>query len=226
MKCEKCGSEIPEGSAFCNLCGNKIVPPDTPELATMDSNKPEQSELKKKPNILLFAILSIVVLVGVGVGYKIYTDYQKKKAEELYIYNFTSAALTISGQTTICQMFAEELSSTWRKAIDDGKDFNVEIVKYINFLDEKGAIDDINQARDENAEKMKLIQNPIVGYEEPYNLLIEMYGYYTQVCNQVTSPSGSLLTYNQDLNSNSNEFDTTFEKLAIMIPAVKGGTQE
>lgn len=67
MRCQKCGAEVPAGSKFCNVCGEKIE-----QVALFKDNEPVDKELysAKKPIYLqskFYICLFIAVLLCVGV---------------------------------------------------------------------------------------------------------------------------------------------------------------
>ena len=75
MFCRKCGSQLPDGSAFCNKCGTKIVyleeapqPQLPPEPTVNGSNEQAASALKKplskKTLIIVFGIIGVLVIAG------------------------------------------------------------------------------------------------------------------------------------------------------------------
>lgn len=71
MFCSKCGTQVPDGSAFCPKCGMKLAQAVTPDAGTpkpTDSGKanvPEKKKSKKKPFIIGAVILALVVLIVV-----------------------------------------------------------------------------------------------------------------------------------------------------------------
>ena len=67
MKCQKCGAEVPAGSKFCNLCGEKIE-----QVALFKDNEQVNKELysTKKPIYLqskFYIFLFIAILLCIGV---------------------------------------------------------------------------------------------------------------------------------------------------------------
>ena len=77
MKCRKCGIEIDTQKNFCPGCGSSL-----------EWVKEEQKKRQKKNAKITLLVAAIVCLVAVagGVGYKIYSDKQKKIQEEWNTY--------------------------------------------------------------------------------------------------------------------------------------------
>lgn len=67
MYCSRCGKELPEGSAFCNGCGEKTpVPyttPVTPPEAFMPSNPPMVKK-KRWPIALIIVAVLVIGIIG------------------------------------------------------------------------------------------------------------------------------------------------------------------
>ncbi|MBR3423506.1 MAG: zinc ribbon domain-containing protein [Clostridia bacterium] len=74
--CSKCGSAIPEGSAFCPNCGEAVAAaaqPQQPQYQQPVYQQPvyqQAANVGPQPNLLVFGILSLVfdVIVGIILG--------------------------------------------------------------------------------------------------------------------------------------------------------------
>ena len=77
--CSKCGSEIPEGSAFCPNCGNPVAPAPQPQPQPQPQYQQpayqqpvyqQAANVGAQPNLLVFGILSLVfdIIVGIILG--------------------------------------------------------------------------------------------------------------------------------------------------------------
>lgn len=84
MYCPKCGTKNPEGAAFCENCGNRLI---DPQAASVDRNYGE----KKHSNVLvilgyIFAIISGII--GAIIGLYLYTrddSYYKAHGRNILI---------------------------------------------------------------------------------------------------------------------------------------------
>ncbi|MBQ3202523.1 MAG: zinc-ribbon domain-containing protein [Clostridia bacterium] len=95
MFCNKCGNPIPDGSAFCPACGNKIevapvapapvveapVAPVQPVYAAPVAPQPAP---KKKPNVLLIVIIAIVAVLAVAAALLFLTDAGKELCDDWF----------------------------------------------------------------------------------------------------------------------------------------------
>lgn len=64
MYCKRCGKEIPDGSEFCNFCGNKI---GVEELTSLEKTGQKISNIGK--------ILTLTVSLPIGIIFIIFLIY-------------------------------------------------------------------------------------------------------------------------------------------------------
>ena len=64
MYCKKCGKEIPEGSEFCNYCGNRT---DGEELTGLEKTAQKVSNIGK--------ILTLTISLPIGIIFIIFLIY-------------------------------------------------------------------------------------------------------------------------------------------------------
>jgi hypothetical protein len=212
MKCVSCNYEnIPEGSHFCNMCGANLEQPSTAP--------------KNKKRTVIGIIVVLAILVGLGAAYKLYVDKKQTEAAAVeaaaraeYEQTFLIASIKVSGTEILCGMWVELYASVWNDAIDEGDDFNDAIADVYDYMESEGVLDEFSARKEETAGVMRALQNPPDDYRDSYELLVEMYSVASQICQMATDPSGSLMTYNQNKNSQMSEFDSLFDKLQIKIP--------
>lgn len=65
---------------------------------------------------------------------------------------------------------------------------------------------------------MESLQSPPEGYEDTYKVLKELYGIYTELASQAQSPSGSLVSFNTNVDTTQSEFNRVFEEFLITAP--------
>lgn len=96
MFCNKCGNPIPDGSAFCPACGNKVeaapvapapvveapVAPVQPVYAALVA--PQPAPKKKKNPTLLIVIIAIVALLAVAAALLFLTDAGKELCDDWF----------------------------------------------------------------------------------------------------------------------------------------------
>lgn len=144
------------------------------------------------------------------------------QAEKEYAAKFSETAAQIKLQTLLIQVRCYLISEEWRNAIDSkrDKDFNEEIQKLLRKWEDSGSTLEMKDLKNEIDSQMKNLKNPVVGYEDPYEFLLEMYGIYVQLYEQSISPSGSLLTYNKDINSKSSDFEKVYNQITVILPEI------
>ena len=53
-----------------------------------------------------------------------------------------------------------------------------------------------------------------------------MYGFYVQLFNQSKSPSGSYISFNQEINKTYSEIERVFNQISVVLPEVKAKVDE
>ncbi|GAA0835987.1 hypothetical protein GCM10008915_23440 [Bifidobacterium pullorum subsp. gallinarum] len=237
MHCDNCDQVLSNDSTFCNKCGHKVsndsIEITTSELSAAVSNDTEQlpviKKSKKKP---LIVSLVIILLLSVGGGsYWYYKDSEKKEHARLhseYQKNMSEAALRIIAFSSISEQITDLYSTVWSKAIDadfgvevNGKmayNFNDAIKLQIEHLEEKGVLSSLNENTESVDALMKKLSAPPTDFQNAYNVLVELYGNYTQYADQANSPSGSLIEFNKKTNNLSSEILKNYNQFKILLP--------
>lgn len=92
MKCQKCGGEIPENSAFCNLCGAEVKkePANTSEKpvipTSIESAAGKAAETKKEKSVgfRVFVTLGILFFIGLFVYFIVPTNDKTEQSTSTY----------------------------------------------------------------------------------------------------------------------------------------------
>lgn len=230
---------MPDGSIFCSKCGSKLDDIANEEEENInqkiDADKKEGTKTKiisgdkkinlKQKRIMLFAIVGIALIIGSIVGYKCY-DKNKKikeaaKYHQQYEVNFAKTTLNILTEDYLCGQMCEQISDTWRNAIDASEDFNTKLSDLHSQWDSNGALKERETAKNNIEKNMKKLQNPPKDYEEAYKLFVDLYSTYGQIYSQATSPNGSLVSYNQDVEQKESAFNQLYDKIKVIEPNIE-----
>lgn len=229
MLCPNCNNENLEDNVFCNKCGAKLQDISTNEE---NKNKPIQeansliSRAKRNLKKIVFAVIGIIVITGSIGGYKVYANNKQVKQVQLYHQqyelNFAKTTINILTETYLCGQMCTQVSDTWRVAIEiTRKDFNTELVSLHNQWDSNGLLKERETAKNNIEKNMKQLQNPPKDYEETYKLFVDLYSIYGQIYSQATSPQGSLVSYNQDINQKMSQFNQLYDKIKVIKPNIE-----
>lgn len=67
---------------------------------------------------------------------------------------------------------------------------------------------------------MITLKNIPDNYKSAYTLLVELYSKYGQIYDQATNSTGSLTSYNNDVNTRLNDFNEIYDKIKVLVPEV------
>lgn len=134
--CNQCSHELPEGSVFCNKCGNKIILNDgTSKHKINESNKEsehvndnihnsikEDTNNTKKPKGKKILLVSIIIffLMSISAGglYYYFGIVKKQEAKENYDSNLRNVVLEMLETTVLAEKMIAGYSEIWSAAID------------------------------------------------------------------------------------------------------------
>ncbi|PEM44935.1 hypothetical protein [Bacillus toyonensis] len=162
---------------------------------------------------IIWGILGIVVimiaLVSMNVLQKNAKEAEeKKKREASYVQAAAEFCNNIELMGFVADFVLPQYSESWSKAIDDRRNFNIALnakKKSLNsmvaqssviYSDMEGQLKKVSEAAKENPNK----------YKELYDEYKKMYGIVTSLKEQTESPSGTLITFNQNVNMLFQEY--------------------
>ncbi|MBJ7929533.1 hypothetical protein COI51_12300 [Bacillus toyonensis] len=162
---------------------------------------------------IIWGILGIVVimiaLVSMNVLQKNAKEAEeKKKREASYVQAAAEFYNNIELMGFVADFVLPQYSESWSKAIDDRRNFNIALnakKKSLNsmvaqssviYSDMEGQLKKVSEAAKENPNK----------YKELYDEYKKMYGIVTSLKEQTESPSGTLITFNQNANMLFQEY--------------------
>jgi hypothetical protein len=157
---------------------------------------------------LLFILLILILLTGC-------TNIQK----ENYKNNLLETHNSIQENTKTCLLANNYYSTVWKNAIENRKDFNIELVNAVSESEKLGQYKTMNKSKDNIDNKMKQLSNPPKAYQHAYDKLLEMYGIYTQLYSLALNPSGSLVSYNNTINDLQGKLVKASSEFKVLIPS-------
>ena len=228
MKCPSCNKEIPDNSKFCPECGTKItsvensaemIPVEVPSVNNdTEENKPIKKHNKKKKKIWLIVLLAVLVVGGITTGILVHQQQEK----ESYNKNLTATVSDLILQTYNSEDECQVISQKWHDAIfNNGGDFNTVVKNAENSLQSSKLGKNMASGNTKIKNEMRELQNPYKDYESTYQLVLQLYNEYTALYGEATNPTGTLITYNSDVSSKENSFNTTLNQIAVVMPDVK-----
>lgn len=180
--------------------------------------------VKKKKDKVLIGLIVVAIIVGI-VGWQVNNMEKKaaleKEQKEQYLATLQLASLSILNSTITATEMCEGYSDVWRNAIDRGRDFNTAIRDRADYYELQGKFAELEAAKEDIDKLMKELNNPSEEYKKAHEKLLEIYGIYTELNSQANSPSGSLMTFNQNINKLQNDFIRATNEYTILVPEVK-----
>ncbi len=131
------------------------------------------------------------------------------------------------GFSLISEKVCDLYSDVWRRAIEDdeitvnGKtasNFNDAIVYQREAIEDKDVLSQLSDNTADVDKLMKELNNPPVKYQKAYEILIELYGLYTQYADLADFPKGSLVEFNKNTNELSAEISKLFNQFKVLLP--------
>ncbi len=155
---------------------------------------------------LLILIFTLIFLCGCNNSNN--TLYQK---------NFNDTYNDLLKGTELSLKTCQSYSKTWSYAIENGRDFNIEIENQKEQFSKSINLSLINQKNNIDS-KMKEIFYPPKEYQQAHEKLVEMYGIYAQLYSLALNPTGSLVNYNNTVNELQSKLVKTSSEFKVLIP--------
>lgn len=149
---------------------------------------------------------------------------EQQRKEEYKADLIASVAMTYAG-SVYNYMSCSLIQHSWSSGIDDDT-VSESLALMKKLMKDKGLNDKLANLKNDVDDLMKKLQDPPEGFALPYKYALDMYGYYVQLYSQAISPSGSYISYNQELNKNYTEMEKLFNQICIVIPEVKRKAEE
>lgn len=170
-------------------------------------------------SIISFVILFVVIFVSMNIENEHKKIAEEKKKESEYLMaaaNFYSDIESFEMYSTLV-LFG--YSDTWSNAIKTQKDFNAELISKKTESDSMIKRADIIYT--EMGQQLKLVSEATKKHPDLYKDVYEeyknIYSVVTALNEQVSSPTGSLISFNQNVNSLQQEYKKAKGNIDISI---------
>ncbi|MDA2417314.1 hypothetical protein PDN53_23955 [Bacillus cereus] len=170
-------------------------------------------------SIASFVVLFVIIFITLGIenDHKAVAQEQKKESE------YVMAAANFYNNIDSFEWFSTTVlsgySTTWSEAINNRKDFNAEIISKKTESDKM--IKHADLLYSEMGQQLKVISEATKEHPEQYKELYEeykkIYSIVTALNEQVNSPTGSLISFNQNVNSLIQEYKKVKGNINIAI---------
>lgn len=237
--CSECGIAFAETDEICPNCGCPVE-----KKIREEETKPQQVEIArirmavKTQKIIIGIIIAVILCIGGGIGYKIYSD---NKAEQIYIEAYNEyidnlkkvQILMLSGGSdaeSLCNLtlrvwgnaiFEEKDSETDKYTRPDGyfvSDFNEALANLYFDSDTNDTIEDIEDNQAAVKEIIKKLQNPPEGLDKCYDTVSDLYEAYKTLTDLAINPSGNYNGFSTKKSDAVSDFMSAYEKLDNQIP--------
>lgn len=218
ISCPECEKEISDKVKNCPHCGYPLIN-DTPQKVEVTGVNLENGSKRKA----LISVAAIAVLALITYG--IITLINSNRAKD-YSENLSGTVVLMLANASECESMCNTISTTWRNAIFDDYDkynkgyldFNQALQNLFDDSTIKTEIESIKNNDDTIAESIRSLQDPPNEFKDIHNDILELYGDYQGLVSQATNPSGSLQSYNSDVNNKVSEFMKNYNKIQAKLP--------
>lgn len=170
------------------------------------------------------SVVSLIVLATtVSALANIQEDYQKAEAQKKQEAEYLTSAATFYTEIDSFEFFATQVlsgySTAWSDAINNRRDFNAAISSKKE--ESKVMISGANVLYESMGKELKVVSEAAKEqpnkYKEVYEEYKKIFEIVTALNEQVQSPSGSLITFNQNANSLIQEYKKVAGNINIVI---------
>jgi hypothetical protein len=231
--CDQCGKDL-EHVIVCTACGvmypdyylvQSSKPPrrqvEKPDLFSLSfSLKPANQTYSYTPTYTSakgsqvgpaipfqkIAVLGVVILLAVGIGY----FYHMKKKEKQYSMNYIRALYVIKSGTDISLNTCAKISADWKTKNDAGQNFTPRI----KAEDEER----LNRVKEASDNIMKLLNEPPEKLVNSKEKLVTLYNEFNKAHSLALAPAGSLSNFTIATAKLQNDFNAEIKDLKTSLP--------
>lgn len=246
--CKECGNRLTSEDTVCPKCGcliearSKIYKePQKVEVTRINVNK------HKIKNIGIICSSLVAIIILVVISYIVINTNNEKKQFNIYIDKVNEITDDMQTGASSSEDLCNLTSSVWYNSIykksssstnkycinskyyksskseysksEFYDDFNLALTSMV--VDKESDIKDIEQNQSDVDEKMKELQMPPKGAENCYSALSDLYGKYQTLTNLAVDPSGNLTTYQSNVTTAEEGYDTGYRQMNVQIPQKK-----
>ncbi|MDF9538131.1 O-antigen ligase family protein [Bacillus cereus] len=170
-------------------------------------------------SIISFVILFVVIFVSMNIENEHNKIAEKKKKESEYLMAAANFYNDIESFEMYSTLVLFGYSDTWSNAIKTQKDFNAELISKKTESDPMIKHADVIYT--EMGQQLKLVSEATKKHPDLYKDVYEeyktIYSVVTALNEQVSSPTGSLISFNQNVNSLQQEYKKAKGNIDISI---------
>ncbi|KAB1365733.1 MULTISPECIES: hypothetical protein [Bacillus cereus group] len=170
-------------------------------------------------SIASFVVLFVIIFITLGIENEHKAVAQEQKKESEYVMAAANFYNNIDSFEWFSTTVLSGYSTTWSEAINNRKDFNAEIISKKTESDKM--IKHADLLYSEMGQQLKVISEATKEHPEQYKELYEeykkIYSIVTALNEQVNSPTGSLISFNQNVNSLIQEYKKVKGNINIAI---------
>ncbi len=239
IKCGECGYILADSDEECPNCGCPIVRVVNEEDSISQQEEAARRKTeKKKKKIIIGVIVALVLCVGFGIVFKVYSEHKAKLAyresyNQYIVFLERAKLMMVSGGSdaeTLCNLTAK----VWKNAIYEDSDyetnkytkpngyfvydFNTALKNLYDDTETQETVSDIRSSQGLVKDLIKKMQDPPKDLEKCYDTVTELYESYKVITDMAISPTGSYNDFTSKVNDEISEFMTAYEKLDNQIP--------
>jgi hypothetical protein len=231
-KCPECNSDVESENSFCGKCGynfgeiinedveaegiNGIKDPKNTKKPLLKRLNIRQYILNNKRMVIIVCCIIVIAIICSGIAYN---NYITQKNYVNYANNFALPVMLINADVSLSMTICQEYSSIWSEAIDNGGDFNQGIQLIKNANTDNGTFKNFDNDKQLIDNSMKELSSPPAKYNNAYSDLVKVYGIYTQIYSQAENPTGSLISFNSNINDLQSSYTEAYNELNVAIPS-------
>ncbi|PHA03319.1 hypothetical protein COE51_01095 [Bacillus pseudomycoides] len=169
------------------------------------------------------ALIGLTILIVCISAFVLKNNTEEAAAQQKKDNEYLTAAAHFYNDIDYFEFFSQTVlsgySTTWSEAIDNHEDFNVAIAT--KKTESSTMIDNVTWLYEEMGKRLKTVSEAAKEqpgtYKEVYEEYKTIYGIVTALKEQVESPSGSLISFNQNVNSLIQEYKKAKANIYIAV---------